>query len=361
MIPDCTLVTCCFDATKYRKECRSVKDFILFMTPLLKTPCYLMIYTDNIYIESIKKIREEAGLTKLTRYYVSDITEIDSFKYVDIVRQNREKYHPTRDERTCSESHLIQCNKFDFMLKSIEINPFHTSKFGWIDIAVGENFKRICTNYKNNMLLDVLKHADPHKFSILTLNVCDRKYKLEENLREYYSRYQWIVCGGLFITGKEVGIEILKDLKDIFIKHTMLGYGHGEEMFYLEILDKHYDKISRSYGDYQHMVNNLVNVNVATDYIYNFIANKYLSHGYHKEGIDCCNAVLKRYDNFDIEIDYHIYFKFLFVKYVCLFYYDRPQAREFMNMILQQIETNPYIHTEYLKNKEFYDTQFALV
>ena len=29
--------------------------------------------------------------------------------------------------------HLITINKFDFVLQTTEINPFHTSKFGWID------------------------------------------------------------------------------------------------------------------------------------------------------------------------------------------------------------------------------------
>jgi hypothetical protein len=362
MIPDCTLVTGCFDVTKYNNKCRNVEQSLVNMASLLKTPCYLIIFTDKISVESIKKIRNEAGLEKLTRYYVSDdVSTIDSFQYTDIVKKNREKYHPTRDERTCAESHLVCCNKFDLVLKSIEINPFHTTKFGWIDANIGENFSKICTNYKNNMLLDVLTHADPKKFTLQVMNVCNKKYTLEENLREYYSRYQWVVCGCLFITGKEVGIEILNDLKDTFIKHTTLGYGHGEEMFYLEILDKHYDKINRSYGDYQHILNNFVRINEGINYIYHNIANNYLSHGYYKEGIDCCNAVLKRYDNFEIEMNYDLYFRFLFVKYVCLFYYDRQQAREFTRMVLHQIETNPYIHIEYLKNKEFYATQFALV
>ena len=36
----------------------------------------------------------------------------------------------------------------------------------------------------------------------------------------------------------------------------MLGYGHGEEMLYLEILDEFYDDIERSYGDYGQIINN---------------------------------------------------------------------------------------------------------
>jgi len=216
-------------------------------------------------------------------------------------------------------------------------------------------------NYKNNMLLDVLAHTDPNKFTLQILNVCNKKYTLEENLREYYSRYQWVVCGSLFITGKEVGLEVLHDLKNNFIKHTTLGYGHGEEMFYLEILDKHYDKINRSYGDYRHILNNFIHITEGIDYIYHNIANHYLSHGYYKEGNECCDAVLKQYENFKIEMNYGLYFHFLFVKYACLFYLDKEQARAHRDKILKYVEIHSYIRNEFLKNKGFYEQQFSLL
>lgn len=362
MIPDCTLVTACFDLTKYNNKCRNMEEFIVSISALLHVPCYLVIYTDTILIDHIHKIRDAAGLTSLTKYYVTDdVATIDSFKYVDIVKKNREKYHPTRDERTCAESHLVCCNKFDFVLKTIEMDPFHTTKFGWIDANIGVNFKKICTNYKNNMLLDILTHTDPTKFSLQVLNVCNKKYILEENLREYYSKYQWLVCGCLFIAGKEVGIEILTDLKNTFIRHTMLGYGHGEEMFYLEILDKYYDKIHRSYGDYPFILNNFIRVTDGVHGIYHYMANNYLSHRYYREGNDCCDAVLTQYENFQMEMNYEHYFNFLFVKYVCLFYLDKEKAREHRDKIVQYVEKNPYLRKEFLKNKDFYDTQFSLI
>jgi hypothetical protein len=219
-----------------------------------------------------------------------------------------EKYHPTKDERTCPESHLVCSSKFELVLKTIELNPFNTSKFGWIDSNVGVNFSKICTNYKNNMLLNVLHKTNQNKFHLQILNVCNKKYITDENLKEYYSEYRWIVCGCLFVTGKDIGLKILTDLNNIFIKHTVAGYGHGEEMYYLEMLDKYYNDIERSYGDYRHILNNFINLTTAFDYILD-ISNRYLAFSYYKECVDCCLNAIKAIENFNVEINYNYYYK----------------------------------------------------
>jgi hypothetical protein len=358
MIPDCTLVTCCFDLTKYNNKSRNLYDSIQNMKSLLETPCYIVIFTDNISVDIIKKIRDDNNLDKYTKYVVCELDELESFQYLNIVKKNRENYHPTKDERTCAESHLVCCSKFELVLKTINLNPFNTSKFGWIDSNIGVNFSKICTNYKNNMLLRILQNCSVDKFHLQILNVNNKKYINEENLKEYYNSYKWVVCGCLFITGKEIGIKILEDLKNTFIKHTILGYGHGEEMFYLDILDKYYDNIHRSYGDYNHILNNFLSITTGIDYI-KFIAERYMSMGYYKECIDCCSKLIHQYENYNIEINYNLYFNFLFFNYISLFYYDKNKSKEFVKHILELIDKNPMIKTEYEKNKLFYDNQFT--
>jgi hypothetical protein len=357
MIPDCTLVTCCFDLTKYNNKSRNLEDSLQKMKALLEVPCYIVIFGDNLTINIIKQIRDNNNLDSLTKYIICQPEELESFKFLDVVKANREKYYPTKDERTCAESHLICCSKFELVLRIIKSNPFNTSKFGWIDSNIGVNFSKICTNYKNNMLLNILDKCSNDKFHLQILNVNDKKYVNQETLSEYYNSYKWVVCGCLFITGKDVGIQILDDLQNIFIKHTLLGYGHGEEMFYLEILDKYYDKIHRSYGDYQHILNNFLNITTGLNYV-KYIANRYMSMGYYKECIDCCSKVIYQYENYNIEISYDLYFDFLFYNYVSLFYYDNNKAKEFVKHILKLINTNPFIKKEYEKNKIFYDNQF---
>lgn len=357
MIPDCTLVTGCFDLTAYNNKGRSVHDSIQNMKSLLEVPCYLVIYGNSPVIEAIKQIRGEYQLNHITLYIECNPEDLDSFRYVDKVKSNRILYHPTKDERTCAESHLITCSKFELVLKTIRSNPFCTTKFGWIDSNIGVQFSKIAVHYKKNMLLKILNTCSSDKFHIQILNVNPKKYIHEEHWREYYESYRWVVCGCLFITGKEIGIQILEDLNNVFIKHTECGYGHAEEMFYLEILDKYYDQIERSYGDYKHILNNFCGITEGLEYI-RYIANRYMTMGYYKECIDCCSKVISQYEHYHIEMSYSLYFDFLFYHYVSTFYHEYSKAKECVNHILQLIKENPYIRCEYEKNQTFYDQQF---
>ena len=358
MIPDCTLTTACFDLTKYNSKSRDINKTLENISSLLEVPCYLIIFTDVKLYDAIKNKRDEFNLGLMTHYVVIDVESLDTFQYRDIVNENRKKYHPTKDERTCAESHLVCSSKFELVLKSIEINPFNTSRFGWIDSNVGINFSKMCINYKNNMLLNILHKCNENKFYLQILNVCDKKFILEDKLNEYYSQYRWIVCGCLFITEKDIGIKILNELNNVFIKHTTMGYGHGEEMYYLEILDKYYDEIVRSYGDYQHILNNFANLSIGIDYILE-ISNRYLNYGYNKECVDCCSKVIKLYDNFDIEMNYKFYFNYLFNMYISMFYLDREKAKLIVTKIFEIINTTPIMESIYLSNKCFYDSQFS--
>ena len=69
------------------------------------------------------------------------------------------------------------------VLDTIHLNPFNTSKFGWIDSNLNDNGTKVCENNFDNLLLYNLKHA-PNKFHIQILNVQDKKYKLPEKTKE---------------------------------------------------------------------------------------------------------------------------------------------------------------------------------
>lgn len=331
------------------------------MEALLQVPCYLVIYIDPTTWPLVKQKRDDKfGLGHLTQYVVMDVEELKSFRLKEKVHANRQEYHPTKDARTCAESHLVCSSKFELVIDVMEKNPFNTIKFGWIDSNVGINFSKIAVNYTNNLLLKVIDGCRTDKFHLQILNVVDKDLAKEERLREYYSRYQWLVCGCLFITGKEVGLPILQELNAVFENHTLKGYGHGEEMYYLPILDKYYDQIERSYGDYKHILNNFLGMTVGQDYI-NYIAESYLGRGYHRECIDCCSYAIKAYDTYTAPIDYRLYFLFLFKLYVSAYYLDRELAIKTAKTIRWVVGVNTQALEAYLEQKDFFDSQLSFV
>lgn len=361
--PDCTLTTAWIDVTKYSKKetnLVAINKAIEDMEELLKIPCYLVMYSDSKSISKIKKIRNKYKLNHLTKYIPVVFDDLYVSKYLDQVTTNRIKYHPTADPRTSPASHLVTVNKIDFLLQTIKTNPFNTTKFGWIDANIRPNASKVCTNYNENTLLYILDNITD-KFHITIMNVCDKKYKKEENKREYYSRYRYVVCGGFFTTGKEIGLKILNRLKEIVERTTLLGYGHGEEMFYLEVLDEFYDSISRSYGDYKYILDNFNHTTIGFEYINNMILQKYLDFRYYKESYDCCRHLLSVIGGYNVKINYRTYMSILFKYYITAFYYKRSEALQVVQHIMKLVELNPKFRVEFERNSSLYISQFRFV
>lgn len=290
----CTLTTACFRPNNSAHVAKTLQDALDAANSLMAIPIYLVIYGDSETIPLLKEKRAQYGHTDKTVFNEINKMDMWSFQYLDQVNKNREIYHPTKNERHNAEIHLINCNKSDFVLQTINRNPFNTTHFGWTDAFLGKDTVRICEDYNITVLPTILNRisAMDEKYHIQVINGRDKKYKLPENKREYYSEYQWVVSGGFFVCGAEIGCKILTRLKEHFVETTNMGYGHGDEMLYLEILDEFYDDITRSYGDYEQLWDNFVEPVRDVHYIYWAIIHKMRDLGQHRELYDCGIAVL---------------------------------------------------------------------
>jgi hypothetical protein len=298
-IPNCTLTTACFCLND--APLRTLQETVDSAKALLSIPVYLVVYGDSQTIPLLTQVRRDAGLLTLTLFIEVSAQDLWSFQYRDIVRDNRERFFPTRDSRTTCESHLVTCNKFDFVLQTMNANPFKTTRFGWVDCFLGKDTVKICENYEPNVLPYILNNITD-AFHVQVLNVCDKKYKSDEYKREYYLQYQWVVCGGFFTCSDVVGRPILERLKEVFVETTNAGFGHGEEMLYLEVLDEFSDSIHRSYGDYGQIWNNFIKPTKNYHYIYYFILKKYIEMGYWKEASVCCSAMMLAVESYTVYV-----------------------------------------------------------
>jgi hypothetical protein len=358
MLPDITVVTACYCLSRFSSKCRDVQSTMENMQSLLAVPCYLVIYSDSLMYPLIRALRTQLGMDSLTKYVVREYETLWAARYTEKIISNRAAYHPTKDERTCAQSHVLCCSKFEFVQQTMEDNPFGTTKFAWIDSNVGKNFSKICTGYTNNMLMKILYAVDD-AFHIQVIGSVDKKYIKEENWREYYQEYRWVVAGSFFTTGRAVGMSILSDLKDEFHRHTEAGFGHAEEMLYLRILSEHAGKIRTSYGDYRHILNNFCGVTEGVDFIYcNFVVQS-LDKKHFQECIDCCSHIVQQYANFSLDVDYNLFFRAYFALYLATYYHHgREKAAEVVKTIFSTMQSNPLFWAEYYRQKDFYDAQF---
>ena len=322
MIPNCTLSTACFCMKTAHTGARSLEETLDATNMLMSIPVYLVVYGDELTIPILKQKREQHGLLNLTVFHILNVETLWSFQYLKKVKENRERFFPTRDERTSPETHLITCNKFTFVLNTITENPFQTDKFGWVDSFLGKDKIKICENYEPTVLPWILSNISD-KFHVQLLGCCDKKYKLAENKMEYYSAYRWLVCGGLFTCGKEIGIRILNRLNEIFIETTNAGFGHGEEMFYLEVLDEFYDDVKKSYGDYGQIWDNFISIRKNYHYVYYFLLKKYINYGYWREAHDCCQQLITEIENHRLFVIPNVHIN-AHLDYLIIIYHLKP-------------------------------------
>jgi hypothetical protein len=340
-IPDCTLTTGCYYLKKYYSNALTIEDYLPGLEALLRIPCYLVIYCNKDLEEYIITIRERNKLLILTKIIVKELEELWSYKFKDKIDNNRKIFWPHNDDiRSFTIRSLIHYNKFNFILDTIHNNPFNTTKFGWIDSNLYKDGKKICEDNFDNLLLYNLKHA-PNKFHLQILNVEDKKYKLDENKREYYQHARWVAVGCFYTMPKDIGIKILTRLEEI-VEHTInLGYGNGEEAFFLEILDEFYDDIYRSYGDYAQTLNNYIKPVKNLVYIYWQIVMRYFHFGYYRECVDACYSIISSFDDFQTEQNYDMYVRIYSVLYLSLQQINPNQAKIVGNTIRTYYNTHP--------------------
>jgi len=356
-LPDVTLVTACYNFHHIHPGARSIEEMKESITGVLDIPVYMFIYCDRLLSSFITKYRNELGMQDITIIYELDFENIWAYSLLQKVKENREAYWPTRDARTNAETHIIQFNKFDFVEEVMIDNPFSTKHFAWMDSCLNLKISKICEDYSHSKILYLLNNITD-KFHIQILNVCDKKFKNPEIKKEYYKQYRWVVCGGFFTCGQQVGIPILKRLKQIVTETVLAGYGHGEEMFYLEILDEFYNDIVRSYGDYGQIIDNFIQPNKNLEYILHFIIYNYSKYGYHRECYDCCHKLIDAFDNFTIKENYYVWVETYFYYYISALYYKQHESKQIKDTIYKICEKNLYFKKEFDKKRNYYESQF---
>lgn len=359
MIPDCTLVSACFCVYKNNPHSLSLEEIIKRSDTLLHIPCYLVLYGDSETLSIMKEKRSEYGFDAITQYIEADLEGLWTYQYKEKVESNRAKYWPTRDPRAQTDSHLINCNKFDFVLKAIEKNHFQTSKYGWIDCFLHENGSKICEDYSAELLVDVLNRIND-KYHIQVLNVTNKKFVSKQNKKEYYFQYRWVMCGSFFTCGREAGLRILNRLKEIFVETVESGYGHGDELLYLEILEEFPEDLERSYGDYGQILNNFLAPTKNLHYIYWFILKNYMRHQYYLEGNECAKVLLAQIQTGKIAYSYELWLNILMDLYISAYFVKPKECKSIANYIQTIRFSDAEMQKEYLKHETHYDFTLQL-
>ena len=71
-----TLVTACFDTTKYNPHSHSYEKLTRSLDIVLNIPVYLIIHSDSVYMPYIKETRKRFGYDDMTVYIEEQIGDL---------------------------------------------------------------------------------------------------------------------------------------------------------------------------------------------------------------------------------------------------------------------------------------------
>ena len=197
--------------------------------------------------ELIKDQRSRNGLLHMTYIYVLDLK--DTYYYSHLARlEELQKTYPIYNGHLEHETPLyviIQNNKFVFMEKSIELNPFDSTHFVWIDFGINHVAKD--TEHIHEWI-----HKVPDKIKQLCIN----PYLENIDPKIYFHNIYHNCAGGLMSGSK----ENLMTYTRLFREKTEQIYGEDwyqiDESVMTVIQRENPDLFEYYYGDYEGIISN---------------------------------------------------------------------------------------------------------
>jgi hypothetical protein len=178
-----TLVTAFISKANTRND-RNTENYIEYGKKLLKNPIKKIVFFEETLIKSL----EEEYFNENT--IIIPVRKEDNYlyKYIDLITNFG--LTTTQPDKDTLEYMLLICNKTEFIRKAIEINPFNTKQFIWVDFGINHIFKNDEEKFNN-----VIKNLDDKMYETVRIGSIWTPEMYHVNL---YTNVAWFFAGGVF-------------------------------------------------------------------------------------------------------------------------------------------------------------------
>jgi hypothetical protein len=193
--PTVTFVTSFLDLEEDRSKDKSVEKCFTFFKKLVDSGIHICVFISKRYYEMAKEICEgRKNVCLMTTIELSDLWTYKTTKeYADISLPDvRTEHHDTYNFL------VLMNSKIEFVSKAIQVNPFNTTHFSWIDFSICHVIKSETTLEKlYTYSISLLKNK------MLLFPACWPKERVDQHLHILYTNVLWRFCGGFFIGDKD--------------------------------------------------------------------------------------------------------------------------------------------------------------
>ena len=247
-----TLVTAFFDLKKRENSSRRSKDYYFEKAEyLFRQNHNFIFFTEPEYVEDIKRHREKHNLLEKTHIIGIEYEQLPYIKkYLSATVENFKNF-PVHNFQPGKETPLyilLTWSKFTLLQQAIELNPFSSSHFAWIDFGLSHIAKT------NETILDNIINEYEDKVKIMCM-----KHLCKSELTDMNLYYSWIwgkIAAGL-ITGSKNNMLTLINFFNKKVEHVIqLNRAILEEQILPLIYLENTELFNLYYGDYDHILLN---------------------------------------------------------------------------------------------------------
>lgn len=260
-----TITTCLYDIRKKEHStCHNIStmnNYLELSRHMLSVRLPMVVFTDEEEIvDHVYKTRLEYGLLDKTLIISLPFEHTFFYKDLEILKQRMEEFHIINwnQEKDTPLYVLLNNNKFDFLKRSMEINPFQTDFFLWMDMGIQH-----CTKATEKEWLEISDTWPPfiqqdrdhiHQLRIHTVTKPD-----DMSWKDYFRMIYHHVGGGLFGGHKDRVEEYIRLFQDQW--HKILyeeNWWQLDEAVMTILTEIYPEKFRFFYGDYDGMLSNFI-------------------------------------------------------------------------------------------------------
>jgi len=234
----------------------------------------MVIFTEERYKQRILDLRPEGFIDK-TVIIIKEFEDLYLFDKYEKFLENHNQ-NPIRNldnEKFTALYKFIINQKVEFVRETIEINPFSSDKFAWMDMRL-----HCVYDMSVEETTDIFNKIPKDRILITQCS-----YTHPGEIGERHAFYEWTrgkVAAGVFIGYKEPVLKFCELCREELLSSISENLAPTDEMIYSTVIARNNDLVEPHIGDYSDVLRNLSYNRGSTYLTVNFL-NKSFSEGNH--------------------------------------------------------------------------------
>lgn len=335
---------------------RSDSVYLDFATKLLSHPIPLVLFVDTCLVSEITQIRKKYGLSHLTLIVPITIESLKYYGRLDTFIENWLK-NPVKNYQLSKFTplyHLVINNKPSWIRQAIELNPFSSSRFAWLDFRIMDLSCPVdpSTFYR-------LKHLESSKIRVPMMNYIHPSEIIDKI--SYYEYFRGKVSAA-FLDGPS---SLLLKFEHAHQNELEFALNHGicpsDEQTYSVVIVENPSWFTYFYTDYGGSFRNFDTLKQDLINAHWFLEGAY-NHKDYSAIVHVCQFVRKSLESCDPPISGHDIHVFWYKCYIAYWYLQKyEEAAEIIVDLFRLCESYPELNQECKREREFLRNNFNYI